>query len=567
MGAGAARGDGRGMPDRRPLRPEIQGLRAVAVALVVVHHLWPGALPGGFVGVDVFFAISGYLITAHLLREIDRHGRVRLGAFWVRRARRILPAALLVLGCSLAATLALVPSTYWPQYVAEIRASTLYGQNWHLAAAAVDYFAAEDGPSPVRHFWSLSAEEQFYLVWPVLLLVAALASRGRRAGLALAIGGVHRGQPRLVDPPDRGRAGLRVLRHARRARGSSASARCWPSAGGRAPAACSWLGLGRDRRRRGAVLARHAVPGHRGAAAGRRRARGDRGAGAAAARCRLGAVAVARRRLLRGLPVALAAAGARPVRRRRRVAARRAAGDPRAHPARRLAHQAPGRGPAALPPWCAAGARRRRGRLRARAQRLLRRPRPTSSGRSRVAERASAAVLASRPACFGAAARDPRAAVREPAAAAERRPDPAAGARPQQRPVHARPSAAACSTSAPSARARAKATETIALIGDSHASHWRAAVDPLAERRGWRGVSITHSGCPLTLAVKDLQEPDRSECLEWNRQVLRWLQRHREIHTSSSRRSPAPRGSRAGAASGTRRSTATCAPGGHCPRR
>ena len=166
-------------PREAPLRPEIQGLRAVAVALVVVHHLWPGALPGGFVGVDVFFAISGYLITAHLLREIDRHGRVRLGAFWVRRARRILPAALLVLGCALAATLALVPSTYWPQYVAEVRASTLYGQNWHLAAAAVDYFAAEDGPSPVRHFWSLSAEEQFYLVWPVLLLVAAL-----RAGAA-----------------------------------------------------------------------------------------------------------------------------------------------------------------------------------------------------------------------------------------------------------------------------------------------------------------------------------------------------------------------------------------------
>ena len=100
---------------RRELRPEIQGLRAVAVALVVVHHLWPSAVPGGFVGVDVFFAISGFLITGHLLREVALHGRVRLGAFWVRRARRILPAALLVLGCSLAATVLLVPATYCGQ--------------------------------------------------------------------------------------------------------------------------------------------------------------------------------------------------------------------------------------------------------------------------------------------------------------------------------------------------------------------------------------------------------------------------------------------------------------------
>ena len=144
-GRAACRGDGHGMPEARSLRPEIQGLRALAVALVVVHHLWTGLLPGGFVGVDVFFAISGFLITAHLLREIERHGRVRLRAFWVRRIRRILPAALLVLACALAATLAFVPSTYWPQYVAEVRASTLYGQNWHLAAAAVDYFAAPRG--------------------------------------------------------------------------------------------------------------------------------------------------------------------------------------------------------------------------------------------------------------------------------------------------------------------------------------------------------------------------------------------------------------------------------------
>src|SRR3954451_2902571 len=164
---------------RADVRPEIQGLRAVAVAAVVVCHFWPSALPGGFVGVDVFFVISGFLITSHLLREVARTGRVSLAAFWARRARRILPAALLVLALCALATLAFVPEVHRQQFFAEIRASTFYVQNWKLAHSAVDYFAAGDGPSPVQHFWSLSAEEQFYLVWPVLILAAA--ALGRRA--------------------------------------------------------------------------------------------------------------------------------------------------------------------------------------------------------------------------------------------------------------------------------------------------------------------------------------------------------------------------------------------------
>src|SRR5918997_2782773 len=106
----------------KELRPEIQALRAVAVALVVVHHLWPEAAPGGYVGVDVFFAISGFLITALLIRELDATGRVSIAAFWARRARRILPAALTTLGFCAVATVLLVPITAWSQAFAEMRA-------------------------------------------------------------------------------------------------------------------------------------------------------------------------------------------------------------------------------------------------------------------------------------------------------------------------------------------------------------------------------------------------------------------------------------------------------------
>jgi peptidoglycan/LPS O-acetylase OafA/YrhL len=161
------------------VRPEIQALRAVAVMTVVIFHLWPEILPGGFVGVDVFFAISGFLITLHLLREVERTGRVSIPGFWARRARRILPAALVVLAFCAITTLTTVPQTQWDQFFKEIRASTLYVENWQLAADAVDYQAQDNAPSSVQHFWSLSAEEQFYLVWPVLILLA-IAMAGQR---------------------------------------------------------------------------------------------------------------------------------------------------------------------------------------------------------------------------------------------------------------------------------------------------------------------------------------------------------------------------------------------------
>src|SRR4051812_36437318 len=163
-------------------RPEIQALRAVAVALVVVYHLWPDALPGGFTGVDVFFVISGFLITSLLLRELHSTGTLSLTGFWARRARRILPAAFATVAACGAAMVVIVPLSLWPQFLDELRASVLYVQNWRLAPDAVDYFAvAEHAPAPVQHFWSLTVEEQFYVVWPVALLL----TRGRAAAMVV----------------------------------------------------------------------------------------------------------------------------------------------------------------------------------------------------------------------------------------------------------------------------------------------------------------------------------------------------------------------------------------------
>jgi peptidoglycan/LPS O-acetylase OafA/YrhL len=167
-----------------PTRPEIQALRAVAVSLVLVYHLWPASLPGGFVGVDVFFVISGFLITSHLLREVVRTGTVSVTHFWARRIRRLLPAAYTVLLASLAATVWLVPRSAWEQAYQEIAASAVYAVNWLLAINSVDYLAATSPPSIVQHYWSLAVEEQFYIVWPLVILLAiAVAERyWRRSG-------------------------------------------------------------------------------------------------------------------------------------------------------------------------------------------------------------------------------------------------------------------------------------------------------------------------------------------------------------------------------------------------
>jgi peptidoglycan/LPS O-acetylase OafA/YrhL len=175
--------------------PELQGLRALAVGLVLVFHLWPQALPGGYVGVDVFFVISGFLITRLLYRELAGTGRIRMVPFYARRSRRLLPAASLVLVVVLLATLVWLPPALRADTVWEVIYSALYVENWRLAWLSIDYLGAENAASPVQHFWSLSIEEQFYIVWPALMLLSARFPSGwpTRARLLATLGLVTAG--------------------------------------------------------------------------------------------------------------------------------------------------------------------------------------------------------------------------------------------------------------------------------------------------------------------------------------------------------------------------------------
>jgi peptidoglycan/LPS O-acetylase OafA/YrhL len=174
-------------PARVGFRRDIEGLRAVAVGLVVLYHAGLPWLSGGYIGVDVFFVISGFLMTALIVREIDSTGRVSLPSFYARRIRRLLPAAALVLVTTLAAAKLLLPPLALPVIKSAGIATALYGSNIWFALDGTDYLA-NDGPSPLQHFWSLAVEEQFYLVWPLLLLIAYRRSGRRRvSGRALAV--------------------------------------------------------------------------------------------------------------------------------------------------------------------------------------------------------------------------------------------------------------------------------------------------------------------------------------------------------------------------------------------
>lgn len=163
----------------RSFRGDIQGLRSVAVIGVVLYHLDLPFIPGGFVGVDVFFVISGYLITGILLKQLRNDGRVSLVEFYSRRAKRLLPAATLVLCSTAALTVTFLPVTRWGSVGWDLVAASAYVLNWRLAADSVDYLTKDAAPSPLQHFWSLGVEEQFYLLWPLLLIVAGwLLTRG-----------------------------------------------------------------------------------------------------------------------------------------------------------------------------------------------------------------------------------------------------------------------------------------------------------------------------------------------------------------------------------------------------
>ncbi|MBT9255963.1 acyltransferase [Phycicoccus sp. MAQZ13P-2] len=174
----------------RRWRGDVEGLRAVAVGLVLAYHAGLGP-SGGFIGVDVFFVVSGFVITTQVVREVERSGRLSLVGFYARRAKRLLPAAGLVLLTTAVLTWFLAPRTQRGTFGLDIAGAAGYVVNWVFAGRSVDYLAEDLEPSPVLHFWSLAVEEQFYIVWPLAIILVLLLRR--RFGwsstrLALAVG-------------------------------------------------------------------------------------------------------------------------------------------------------------------------------------------------------------------------------------------------------------------------------------------------------------------------------------------------------------------------------------------
>lgn len=161
-------------------RPDIEGLRAIAVGGVVAFHFGMSDLPGGFVGVDIFFVISGYLITRHLMQEIDQNGSVDLWRFYGRRARRLLPASLLVILVTLAVGYFILAPSEQQLYAKGALFASSYVINLWLLRWSFDYFAVDSANNPFLHFWSLSVEEQFYLVWPAFLLLVVRFRPGEK---------------------------------------------------------------------------------------------------------------------------------------------------------------------------------------------------------------------------------------------------------------------------------------------------------------------------------------------------------------------------------------------------
>lgn len=157
------------------VRVDIQALRALAIVSVVLFHVWPNQLAGGYVGVDIFFVISGYLITGQLWRQEQRHGRVDFKDFWARRARRLLPASLLAILITTFATYAFTTPSWFMKVSDEGIGATLYAQNWVLISKVTNYLTDDGTKSPFQHFWSLSVEEQYYIFWPIILFLALAA--------------------------------------------------------------------------------------------------------------------------------------------------------------------------------------------------------------------------------------------------------------------------------------------------------------------------------------------------------------------------------------------------------
>ncbi|MET0933785.1 MAG: acyltransferase family protein [Mycetocola sp.] len=538
-------------------RADIQGLRAVAVLIVVVFHLAPELLPGGYVGVDVFFVLSGFLITSHLVGEVDRTGSVSLAAFWARRARRLLPASLTVLLVTAGGIWLLAPAGAVGRFLGEVMASAGYVENLALAARSVDYLAAESAPSPVQHFWSLAAEEQFYLVWPVLILAAVAFSRrlgtgSLRRSIALLLTGVvvvsfvwsviftaRDPSPAYFLPTTRawefGAGGVLAIA------GPAFAGRLAGSRSRISLCALAWTGLGAIGIAAVSYGAATPFPGSAAAlpvlgtlaviAAGEPTGRfaptrmlalrpvqrlGDLSYGVylwhwpliVLTPLALGrGVTIVDGLVLAVASVALAAATERWVEnpiRHGALAARR--------PRDTFAAMAVAMAVVLFVPLSTVGA---------------------ADARLKAEQRTLEALVDGNPECLGAAAvHSDDCESAEPVAAVI--PDPSLADASPERCIAGIRSAElmVCSYGAPADRA----TRTVALVGDSHAEQWLPAFADLATERGWEFVVITKSSCPfgphrrfeLDMSAEVLEEMNDS-CASWNERAFRWLEEHPEV--------------------------------------
>jgi peptidoglycan/LPS O-acetylase OafA/YrhL len=170
----------------RKFRPDIEGLRAIAVTLVLLEHAGMAVVSGGYIGVDVFFVLSGFLITGVLLREVAKTGRISFTEFYARRARRLLPASTLVLVATVVGSYMYLGYSRGNEVAGDAKWAALFGANLRFIQQGTDYLGAQEPPSPLQHFWSLAVEEQFYFVWPAMVLLLAVVAK--RVSLRLKLG-------------------------------------------------------------------------------------------------------------------------------------------------------------------------------------------------------------------------------------------------------------------------------------------------------------------------------------------------------------------------------------------
>ena len=519
-------------PAAPAFRPDVEGLRAVAIAAVLLAHAGVGAVEGGFSGVDVFFVISGFLITQVLVREIDRTGAISLTRFFAGRVKRLMPQALVAIAAVVVAASLLLPPVKADAVAGDVMASGVYAMNWRLSEGAVDYFAAGDADRPLDHFWSLAVEEQFYLAWPPVLLAVAWLWRGgaggRRAIVAAILGAVavtsfaHAVQ-RTAAAPEQAYFSAATRAWELAVGGLLAVALLERRLGARAAAGAAWAGAA-------AIAAAALVLGA-----------GSAMPGAPALLPVLGAAAL----LAAGTSVAPAlptrALATRPARFVGRISyawyvwhwpalvfAASAAG-PLSAPAGVAVTLA------ALVPalithrWIEEPLRRSKAHLRRpRAILLAAVAGPAAAVASGVALSASLASPAALPAsrAEGAAQLERTGRIQETATAL--RPRPVEAAEDRGRPYEDGCLVDERATASPRCVYGARRSRTtVVLFGDSHAMQLFPALEHVAQRRRWRLVNLTKAGCPpsAVAVVSPLSRRRYPECAAWREHALRRIER------------------------------------------